>query len=172
MIALNLKEFNSKSYNNEINNLEVGTLECTCGCKGNCIKWGRYDRKVTYNDKKHKFYIQRIYCKSCCGTNALLPVGSVPYQMLSLDDMVEIVETYEELPNDKYDSEAARVIERYKKWKARLVNLKLSIKDDILKIIHFCAERFLMCFMQGKRKVYRRDGKLFEVVYMTIGTPT
>lgn len=172
MIAFILNKFNRKAYKNYIDDLEVSILRCSCGCKGSCIKYGKYKRKFVKNDKISYIYIQRIYCKSCLATNALLPVGIVPYHTLCLDDMMEIIETYEDNPKDTYDTEANRVIKRYKIWKERLNSIGITFKDELIKIISFCALNFRMCFMQSKRRKYRRYGKLFEVTYKTKDIPT
>jgi hypothetical protein len=165
MITFFTGKNNILKYEKFINNLEASQLECTCGCKGSCIKHGKYKRKLKRNDKTTIIYIQRIYCKECKATNALLPKGIVPYQTLCLDDMLETIETYEANPDFSYDNEAKRIIKRYNTWKTKLASIKLTIKDGIEKIILFCAREFKACFLQTKRKKYRRQGKIYEVIF-------
>lgn len=166
MVAYNLIEINSNNYKSFINNhFNVENVECPCGCKGCCIKYGTYKRKVERNGKIIILTIQRVYCTECHHTHAILPCDVIPYQRLSMDDTIEIIEIYENNPEDIIDNEAKNVIERYKKWKGKVIGLTTKLRDDILKIISFCANRYKQCFMQGKRKKYYNRGKLFEVEY-------
>lgn len=168
MIAFFLNNFNKESYKKYINNLEAYKIECSCGCKGSCIKYGMYKRKIRIGNKVLIIYIQRIYCKHCKTTHAILPVDIVPYKILSMKDTIEIIETYEANQEIDLDDEAKRVIKRYKIWKNKLATIGLSIKDELEKLISFCAYQFKMCFMQGVKKRYRHKSKIIEVVYKLI----
>lgn len=90
MLILNSTKINSKfqeqikKYQKMIN---YGVLECPCCKSKEYIRWGHYERGVTYF-KENKIYseivrIQRIRCKSCNKTHALLPFGIVPYKQLT-----------------------------------------------------------------------------------------
>ena len=56
---------NINQYNEAMDKLTSYKLECGCGIKGNCIKYGKYKRTLIINDKKETIYLQRIYCKHC-----------------------------------------------------------------------------------------------------------
>ncbi len=172
MVSIFLDKFNTQSYNNYINNLETFKIKCSCGVSGQCIKYGKYKRTVKYNDQIITFSIQRVYCKHCHTTHAILPTGIIPYQILSMKDTIEIIETYEDSGHSHFDDEANRIIDKYKIWKRRLNSLNISMKDGLSKIISFCASFFKMCFMQKSRPVYKHNITLFEVEYLLIHPPT
>lgn len=172
MLSHFLKFFNIDKYYNFIKSLEPMMIECTCGCRGQCIKYGKYPRTVIYNGEKFTIYIQRIYCKHCKTTHAILPSYIIPYKHLSMEDAIYIIETYEEYPNDSYDNEANIIINEYKDWKEKLESISLTIRDGLRKIISFCARYFSMCFMQKTRKEYSKNGKKFKVIYKILQLPT
>ena len=31
-------------YNDSVNNMNSYSIQCNCGCKGSCIKYGKYER--------------------------------------------------------------------------------------------------------------------------------
>lgn len=73
-----------KIYQETIN---YGVLECPCCHSKEYILWGTYKRGVSYI-KEQRVYsevitIQRVRCKSCGHTHALLPFGIVPYKQLT-----------------------------------------------------------------------------------------
>ena len=64
-----------------------GSLECPCCHSKEYILWGFYERGITYM-KQAQIYsetvkIQRVRCKSCGKTHAILPFGIVPYKQLT-----------------------------------------------------------------------------------------
>ena len=87
---------------------------------------------------------------------------------MSIDEIIDIIEVYEENakiidPNDN------KIIKRYKIWKERLKTILIDFKrDEIEKIISFCASKYRMCFMQVKRKRYRSICKIYEATYSII----
>lgn len=173
MIAYITKKINILFYEFFIKTLFiVENVECSCGCKGCCIKYGTYKRKVEHKGKLITLNIQRVFCSNCHHTHSIFPCDLIPYQRLSMDDTIEIIEIYENNPKDIIDDEAKSVIEHYKIWKEKTIKLNAKIRDDILKIISFCAYKFSQCFMQGKRKKYYNQGKLFEVEYKAAYPPT
>ena len=48
---------NINQYYEEIDKLISYKLECRCGIKGNCIKYGRYKRTLIINDKRETIYL-------------------------------------------------------------------------------------------------------------------
>lgn len=170
MIAYNNKKYNVENYNNKKEFINVHETKCSCGCSGSCIKYGNYKRKYIKNGNKKIIYIQRIYCKECKRTQAILPYDIIPYKLITLNDVLDIIEAYEE-NEEIVDPPEKEIMKTYKKWKERL-NIIKFIRDEIEKIISFCAFRFKMCFMQNKRKLYQNKGKIYEVIYLTISLPT
>lgn len=72
-------------YKNIVN---FGYIKCTCG-SSNIIRWGFYYRNIKYMLNNFVFHdiicIQRIKCKDCGCTHALLPEGIVPYKIFSIE---------------------------------------------------------------------------------------
>lgn len=81
----NFNEF-FKKYNNFVN---LPYLECPNCNSTNIIKWGSYKRNINYLNKSIIEYniinIQRVKCKICGKTHALLPYFIVPYRINTLD---------------------------------------------------------------------------------------
>ena len=88
---------NINQYNEAMDKLTSYKLECGCGIKGNCIKYGKYKRTLIINDKKETIYLQRIYCKHCKKTHTIMPIFIVPYERKPLDYILDLVKGY----NDK-----------------------------------------------------------------------
>lgn len=78
------------AYQNYIDNLDTFQLECNfCHSRGECVKDGHYQRGylVSPEDLKgigKKIFIQRVKCKHCTHTHALLPEEIVPYRQYSI----------------------------------------------------------------------------------------
>ena len=68
-------------YNDSVNNMNSYSIQCNCGCKGSCIKYGKYKRIID----KYEIFIQRVLCKVCKITHAILPTFIVPQERMPLD---------------------------------------------------------------------------------------
>ena len=97
MIHISLENFNgllttsetissdlAKAYSDYIMNLDPCKLECNkCHSKGNCVKYGHYERSHLMHPAdmpaNSRISIQRIKCKRCNTTHALLPEEIIPY---------------------------------------------------------------------------------------------
>ena len=72
----------------EITDYSLLNLRCPCCHDNNFIKWGTYTRNVFYIDEIIRYdviTIQRVRCKGCGHTHALLPSFIVPYKLNLLD---------------------------------------------------------------------------------------
>ena len=140
-----------------------GSLECPCCHSKEYILWGFYERGITYM-KQAQIYsetvkIQRIRCKSCGKTHAILPFGIVPYKQLT--DEIFILLFLEELPSNPFTEETKSF---YKKqfFKYHLSCLKtmlqmrntgkilLLLKEQKEEILSKYIQRYEKCFMQIK----------------------
>jgi len=151
-------------YNSKISNLNPYSLMCSCGCKGNCIKYGGYKRTID----KYVIFIQRVFCKACKITHALMPTVIVPYERYSFNYILDLA-TNKEYENNSADYELKRYKRIYTEWETRLKAIGIEIGDDIDKVITFCAYYFNMCFMQSG---IRKNSKLNEVKYFIGSLPT
>ena len=92
MIILNSKKRNTKFkeiIHNYVKVCNFGLLECPhCGST-HIIKWGTYERNVIFFNENGTILeaflltVQRVKCKSCNKTHALLPFGIIPYKQFS-----------------------------------------------------------------------------------------
>ena len=174
MIILNFEKINSKmkeikeKYKNMLN---YGHLECPTCNSSNVIKWGTYDRNLIYFNETNILEceiikIQRIRCKSCGKTHALLPLGIIPYKQFSSDVVTNVLLDNQTLStfatSDKYNI-SEKIILKWNKdlKKYHLSRLKVQTKTNDLKIMLSMInekieektkyiETYNRCFMQIK----------------------
>lgn len=156
-------------YSKKMEELNPYSLECSCKCKGQCIKYGRYPRRLIVNDKLAFIFIQRVYCKKCKKTHAILPTFIVPYEINTLEYIMDLVKEFKDEKISSADYELERYINVYKAWEARFKAIEYTISDDIEEVITFCAYYYGMCFMQSAK---RKNSKLNEVIYFVGALPT
>lgn len=140
-----------------------GSLECPCCHSKEYIRWGFYERGVVYikEDKEYSetINIQRIRCRSCGRTHALLPFGIIPYKQLTDEVLIEL------LLNEKEEELFSKeVIDYYKNqfYKYHYSNLSTMLKTrnvrEIIKCLKEQKDKILSsyikeygkCFMQIK----------------------
>lgn len=78
-----------ESYERYVRDLNVFQLECNnCHCRGECIRYGHYKRSYLVKEQdlsgSTTIRIQRVICKSCGCTHAILPEKIVPYCQFSI----------------------------------------------------------------------------------------
>ncbi len=166
MLILNPSKINTKfqeifkKYQKIVN---YGSLICPCCKSKEYIKWGFYERGVTYfkNGKvvSEIIFIQRILCKSCKKTHALLPIGIVPYKQLTTEIFLGIF--LNEITEDIFSFDSIQL------WKKQLRKyhvpylssiLKTTsifqmlnrLKKETLKILERYIQQTNQCFMQIK----------------------
>ena len=152
--------------------LSSGLLICPfCskeGKPGHFILWGTYTRSIITGSKStDKVRIQRIRCKDCRHTHAILPEETVPYSAFPAELQIRLVQAY--LDNDeeardalleKYidkNSDACHHIEqRYeKKWQELLRKAGASINDPLSVITEKCVTVLERQFMQtGPARIF------------------
>lgn len=99
----NLKSFFSNDERNsyvqslmpDITDIHRNICPC-CHAKKKLIKYGKYERNISIlvdNEiQNYKVYVQRVFCKSCKCTHALLPNFIVPYKIMALFSIAQIVQ--------------------------------------------------------------------------------
>lgn len=79
----------------DITNLHQQSCPC-CYAKNQLIKYGTYQRNISIlvdeNIENYRVSVQRIMCKSCGHTHALLPNFVVPYKIMALFSITQIVQ--------------------------------------------------------------------------------
>jgi len=158
MIQVYMKKFKYISqtiYNNIVFSLPLHLMECSCGCKGCLIYYGFYCRSVKHYGEKVSLRIQRVKCKECGRTHAILPSFIVPYSQASLaDQQLVLLEFFRygkvsTVPdrNHLIDESNIRYILRQFRiyWKSRLESLALTLADHL---VLPCFRNWSMQFMQ------------------------
>lgn len=101
MITLFYEKSNTilkKTIQNYLNTVNFGVLECPNCHSNDIIKWGFYERGVLFFSNTEQYTVeydyikvQRVRCKSCGKTHALLPIGIIPYKQLSSEVVIGII---------------------------------------------------------------------------------
>ena len=150
--------FSQDLYKKLIDSLQLHMVECTCGRKGCLIFFGHYRRKVKYLSNTIRICVQRVCCKECGKTNALIPSLLVPYSQIPLRDQQEIMYAMDSASSPEPVMERNNLIDenhikyifsQFKKhWKQRLLSLGLSLLDNLTSP---CLYAFSRQFMQIHR---------------------
>ncbi|MCD8295320.1 MAG: DUF6431 domain-containing protein, partial [Clostridia bacterium] len=151
-------DFSQEKYNAMVNALPLDEIECTCGCTGCLIKYGHYTRKVRYRGALFVLVIQRVYCKHCHKTHAIMFSEIVPYSQIPLADQQDILRCAAKGQSaapvlDRnlllFDNDVKHVIHQYKEnWERRLLSIGKTLED---KLIAPCLNAFSMQFMQVRQ---------------------
>lgn len=140
-------------YEKSIEELELHRITCPhCGKPGFLIKHGCYSRSIRLQCEKVTLKIQRMFCKYCKKTHALLPDLIVPYSQITLEDQRDAILCPEALlkRNDLIDeSEIYRIRRMYRKvWEQRLLSAGIKLDTELTKK---CFLYYRMQFMQIRR---------------------
>lgn len=163
--------FSQDLYIKLIDGLQMHMVECTCGKKGCLILFGHYRRTVKYLSNAIRLRVQRVYCRECGKTNALLPSLLVPYSQIPKRDQQEILyamdsgsspEPVMERNNLIDENNIKYIFSQFKKhWKQRLLSLELSLRENLTSP---CLYAFSRQFMQ----IHRTRNKLCSFTNMTL----
>ena len=91
------KERNSyiQSLMPDITDIHRNICPC-CHAKNKLIKYGNYERNISIlvddNVENYRVSVQRVICNSCNHTHALLPNFIVPYKIMALFSIAQIVQ--------------------------------------------------------------------------------
>lgn len=86
-------------YKDYTKSMDMFQVKCNdCQCRGDCIRYGRYERGYLLSredaDSSEKIFIQRLLCKACGATHAILPEEIVPYAQYSIIFMFLVLYQY------------------------------------------------------------------------------
>lgn len=159
MITLFSNKYNhlsQSSYSSHLDSLQLHRVKCTCGNAGSLIKYGHYNRSVKNPSGTVKISIQRVLCRICGATHAILPSSIVPYSQVSLSDQLMIIKNFLKSKNplnilninpEINVSNIYLIITRFLTfWLERLRSLNISVYSDDL--IPSCFSLFHRQFMQ------------------------
>lgn len=134
-------DFSQNCYDCTINNLQLHTIECTCGKKGCLIRHGHYKRSVKFRSSLIRLSVQRVLCTECLVSHALLPSILVPYSQIPLHDQQQILycaekgrDTEPVMENNLLidENNIKYIIRQFKRhWKQRILSAGLSLSDAL-----------------------------------------
>lgn len=141
VIFKDCNDFSQNIYDCKINGLQIHRIECTCGKKGCLIRYGHYKRSVKFRSVWILLSVQRVLCKHCGVSHALIPSLLVPYSQATLHDQQQILDCLDKgrgfgevmESNILIDENNIKyIIRQFKKhWKQRLLSAALDILDDL-----------------------------------------
>lgn len=164
VIFKDCNDFSQNVYDQTISSIQLHTVECTCGKRGCLILYGHYRRCVKFMSALIRLSVQRVWCKECRTSHALIPSLLVPYSQIPLRDQQEILDCADNgiVPlavmerNFLIDENNIKhIIRQFKKhWKQRLLSLGLSILDDLAVPCLLSYARQFMQVQRTRNKLY------------------
>ncbi len=153
-------------YNDIVFSLPLDRMECTCGESGSLIFYGFYKRSVKYDGTVLVLRIQRVRCRKCGKTHAILLSSLIPYSQISLQDQQQIIYDLSTTGscsgvmdrNPLIDENNARhILRRFRRyWQERIRSLGFFVTDEL---VLPCFSHFSLQFMQ----IHRIPNILFEL---------
>lgn len=149
------------AYFQQVNSIVLCEVVCpVCGKKGCLIFYGTYGRNLFWYSLNILLHIQRVRCKECGSTHALMPHIIVPYSRVPLVDQQEILQHFVEGTSPEevlernllIDWDAAyRIYRNFTNfWEQRISDLNLSIWDDLFAS---CLDKYFMQPFQMRDRV-------------------
>jgi len=148
-------------YNNWLNKIQTTKFFCpNCSCKGECIRYGYYTRYIKVYGKKVLLKINRVFCKNCHHTHALIPVCIVPYSQILLGDQINIIlnpHRHREIMSNNPEispQNIQAILSNFNRfWKKKLRSLKIDVSLD-LSFVSACVSSCHSQFMQISSIIY------------------
>lgn len=94
-----INTYNQKIYDNDIRNLNLSKIKCSCGSTSHFHRHTSYHRFLIINNIKTKLEITRIKCEYCGCTQALLRSIIISYHIISNPDIIRIIESFRDVTN-------------------------------------------------------------------------
>lgn len=166
---ISLTNFDQEVYDQILEQADFKNIECDCGGKGQFVKIGFYTRTYKSDTKKIKIKIQRVLCKHCGKSHAVFVEWMVPASMMLVTTQLQILRAYYNHQLEEFlvkyptidRSNVFYIINNYKnKWKKYLQLAKLTLADDIKKIINYFIKNYNIQFMQMKYLKNKRTNLL------------
>lgn len=133
--------FSQDSYDLVLDQLQLHMVKCTCGKSGCLIRYGHYRRYVKFMSDLLCLTVQRVWCKECRTSHALIPSVLVPYSQIPLRDQQEILELMEKgvSPEPVMDrnilideNNVKYIVRQFRRhWEQRILSLGLSLSDHL-----------------------------------------
>lgn len=159
MITYFTNNFNNnyQSIYNQLNT-DVNLLyaQCPCGLKGNLIRYGFYTRYIKTPSGLVQLKIQRVKCKVCGHTHAILLSCMIPYSQILFKDTLDIIRSTSiddlkqiMMDNLSIDESNISYVKRqfHKHWEQRLLSEQIRLDDSL---VFQCFFHYRRQFMQIK----------------------
>ena len=156
-----------KTYDALVFSLPINMMECPgCHKSGCLVYYGSYTRQVKLSGKLIQLSIQRVKCKECGRTHAILISIIVPYSQILLPEQQEIIDdvasgnraihVMERNPLISPEN-ISSIIRQFKNhWEQRILSLKLTVLDELTEP---CFRNYSRQFMQ----IHRTPNILFSI---------
>ena len=161
----NCNSFSQDSYDRTVDGIQLHMVKCTCGKSGCLIRYGHYRRHVKLMSDLLCLIVQRVWCKACETSHALIPSTLVPYSQIPLEDQQEILECVENglSPEPVMDrnilideNNVKYIVRQFRRhWEQRILSLGLSLTDHL-------AIPSLEAFSRQFMQVHRTRNTLFS----------
>ena len=141
-------------YKELIKSIDIHNIKCeSCGSDSSFIFYGTYTRKYKTKDGMVKIKIQRIKCKNCNRTHAIIPKELIPYSQITLYDQISIILNHKDTMNNNPligESNVTYIKRNYIKYSIedKLLLIGLNIYDNLMLIINKYFNKYLKVFMQ------------------------
>lgn len=139
--------------------IQLHMVKCTCGKSGCLIFYGHYKRNVKFMSELIPLSIQRVRCRECGHTHALIPSNLVPYSQIPLTDHREIIcccsrnRPVDHILHRNYlidESSVKYIFRQFRRhWEQRLRSIRVEPEDDNL--VTQCFSFYSRQFMQIHR---------------------
>ena len=91
VLCKKLNSFSQKIYDRIVDSIPLFSVQCTCGAKGCLIRYGHYRRNVKLFSNLITLVVQRVWCKQCGTSHAILLSAFVPYSQICLNDQQQVL---------------------------------------------------------------------------------
>jgi hypothetical protein len=162
VLASFFKQVTQEIYDDILSQILLERVSCSCGRAACFILYGHYRRWLKADEATIRLRIQRVQCRYCKQTHAILPACIVPYSQIPADthrsillavDSSETARIMNSNP-DISECDIYHVRQQFRKhWQARLVVLCLILTSPIQELIRQSFEVFHRQFMQIRRGV-------------------
>ena len=162
VLASFFKQATQENYDDMLSQIRLDRISCSCGRAACFVLYGHYRRWLKADEATIHLKIQRVQCRFCKQTHAILPACIVPYSQIPADThrrillaagFSETVQIMNANP-DISECDIYHVRRQFRKyWQARLVVLCLVLSSPIQELIQQSFEVFHRQFMQIRRGV-------------------
>lgn len=158
VLCKNLNSFSQKFYDRIVDSIPLFSVQCTCGAKGCLIRYGHYRRNVKLFSNLITLVVQRVWCKHCGTSHAILLSTLVPYSQICLDDQQQILirmengSSYDPVMKNNLlidENNIKYIIRQFRRhWEQRILSIGRTLSDSLTVP---CLSAYSRQFMQIHR---------------------